>query len=304
MANTTPKVSVIIPVYNTAHYLRSCLDSICQQTLKELQIIIINDGSTDKSQEIIEEYAQQDNRIEWLIQKNAGQGAARNRALELVTGHFVYFMDSDDLLDLHCLQHCYELCQAEQLDYITFDADSFRDDGIPDHSFNYNRCKLIDHQRIWLSEELLRYSLMNDSFRASVCLFLFRSSLISTHPIRFPEGVIHEDNYFVFCLMKHAGCCRYLPIQFFHRRVRPQSTMTQQFSLRNIKGYVTVATLLKQMSSDEITTLFLQKTLNSVIWLAHRLTWKEKLSTFSMFRQHHLCKYIHWKKWLVFWIKQ
>lgn len=302
-AQLQAKVSVIIPVYNTASYLRACLDSICQQTLKELQIIIVNDGSTDQSQAIIEEYAIQDGRIEWLKQDNAGQGTARNCALGHATGEFIYFMDSDDLLDLQCLQQCYERCKNEQLDYITFDADSFLDGGTLDSSFNYNRCGQID-ECIWDSGQLLRHSLNNNSFRASVCLFLFRRSLIEQWHIRFPEGIIHEDNYFVFCCMKYAERCSYLPKQFFHRRVRPQSTMTNRFSLRNIRGYVTVATLLKQSPSEEVIELYLHKTLNSVIWLAHRLTWKEKLTTLRMFQQHHLCQYVTWKNWLVFWLKR
>lgn len=300
---TPAKVSVIIPVYNTAPYLRACLDSICRQTLKELQILVVNDGSTDQSQEIIEEYAAQDGRIEWIRQENAGQGAARNRALERANGEFVYFMDSDDLLELHCLQQCYELCQAEELDYVTFDADAFRDNGMPDTSFNYDRRGLIDDQQIWeKSCHLLLHTLKNDSFRASVCLFLIRHSAIGG--LRFPEGIIHEDNFFVFGVMESALRCRYLPEQFFHRRVRSQSTMTSRFSLRNMEGYVTVAALLKQMPSEEAIELFLHKTLNSVIWLAHQLTWREKWATLRLFRQHRLCRYATWKSWMVFWLKR
>ena len=93
-----PEVSVIIPIYNTAAYLRKALDSICDQTLKELEIILIDDGSTDGSRGIIEEYAERDARIRWHAQPNQGQGVARNTALALATGRYIYFMDSDDLL--------------------------------------------------------------------------------------------------------------------------------------------------------------------------------------------------------------
>lgn len=105
--NPSIKVSVIIPVYNTATYLHSALDSICNQTLKDLEIILINDGSTDNSQYIIEKYARKDNRIKYLIQPNQRQGVARNNGLQLATGQYIYFMDSDDILDIDALRQCY-----------------------------------------------------------------------------------------------------------------------------------------------------------------------------------------------------
>ena len=92
-----PEVSVIIPIYNTAAYLRRTLDSICSQTLKELEIILIDDGSTDGSRGIIEEYAKRDARIRWYAQPNQGLSVARNRGLLHATGKYIYFMDSDDI---------------------------------------------------------------------------------------------------------------------------------------------------------------------------------------------------------------
>ena len=88
-----PEVSVIIPIYNTAAYLRKALDSICGQTLKELEIILIDDGSTDGSRGIIEEYAERDARIRWYAQPNQGLSVARNRGLLHATGKYIYFMD-------------------------------------------------------------------------------------------------------------------------------------------------------------------------------------------------------------------
>ena len=91
-----PKVSVIIPVYNVEKYLKQCLDSVVNQTLKDIEIICVNDGSTDNSLEILEEYAQKDNRIIIISQENQGQSVARNIALEKATGEYVGFVDSDD----------------------------------------------------------------------------------------------------------------------------------------------------------------------------------------------------------------
>ncbi|MDO4612097.1 MAG: glycosyltransferase family 2 protein [Candidatus Saccharibacteria bacterium] len=90
------KVSVIVPIYNTAKYLPNCLDSILNQTYKNLEIILIDDGSTDNSKEITNNYAKKDDRIKVIHQKNSGQSAARNKGLKLATGDFISFVDSDD----------------------------------------------------------------------------------------------------------------------------------------------------------------------------------------------------------------
>ncbi len=100
----TPKISVIIPIYNTAKYLPACLDSIINQTYKNLEIILIDDGSTDDSSKIINDYAKKDKRIKTVHQENAGQSAARNKGLDLTTGDYIYFTDSDDEIDLTFLE--------------------------------------------------------------------------------------------------------------------------------------------------------------------------------------------------------
>ena len=92
----TPKVSVIIPVYNVEEYLRECLDSIVKQTLREIEIICVDDGSTDNSLEILKEYAKKDNRITVITQKNLHAGVARNAGLAVAKGEYLSFLDSDD----------------------------------------------------------------------------------------------------------------------------------------------------------------------------------------------------------------
>jgi glycosyltransferase involved in cell wall biosynthesis len=91
-----PKVSVIIPVYNVDKYLKQCLDSVATQTLRDIEIICVNDGSTDGSLAILEEYAKKDSRIVVINQKNQGAGLARNKALKCAQGRYFVFMDSDD----------------------------------------------------------------------------------------------------------------------------------------------------------------------------------------------------------------
>ena len=117
------KVSVIIPVYNTELYVRQTIQSILGQTLHDIEIITVDDGSTDNSLSILSELAEQDHRIKIFAHKNQGVSVARNIGLEQASGEFIYFMDSDDLLEKDTLEICYQKCLDEQLDFVFFDAE-------------------------------------------------------------------------------------------------------------------------------------------------------------------------------------
>ena len=116
----TPKVSVIIPVYNTENYLRECLDSVINQTLKEIEIICIDDGSTDSSLEILKEYAKKDNRFTIVTQQNLHAGVARNAGLTIAKGEYVYFLDSDDWLELYSYSKLFDIAKNNNVDLVKF----------------------------------------------------------------------------------------------------------------------------------------------------------------------------------------
>ena len=119
------KVSVILPIYNVAPYLEEAFDSILNQSLKEIEVIAVNDGSTDNSWEIIQKYQEKDARIISISQENQGLSMARNVALPYVTGKYVYMMDSDDMLSsLDALQKCYEYAERNQADFVFLDRKS------------------------------------------------------------------------------------------------------------------------------------------------------------------------------------
>ena len=99
-----PKVSVILPVYNVGKYLRQCMDSIVGQTLQEIEVICIDDGSADDSPQILQAYAKKDPRIKVVCQQNQGAGAARNRGLSMARGEYLSFLDSDDFFETNMLE--------------------------------------------------------------------------------------------------------------------------------------------------------------------------------------------------------
>ena len=112
------KVSVIIPVYNTEKYLRECLESVISQTFTDIEIICVNDGSTDSSLAILEEYASNDKRIKVLKQKNKGAGSARNFGLKYATGEFLSFLDSDDFFENNFIEQMYSKAKETNADLV------------------------------------------------------------------------------------------------------------------------------------------------------------------------------------------
>ena len=122
-----PKVSVIIPVYNVEAYLRECLDSVVNQTLKEIEIITVDDGSTDSSLEILKEYAQKDNRITVMKQKNLHAGVARNAGLAVAKGEYLSFLDSDDFFELNMLEEMNKKADEDESDITVCNADIYND---------------------------------------------------------------------------------------------------------------------------------------------------------------------------------
>lgn len=120
-----PKVSVIIPVYNVEEYLRQCLDSIVNQTLKEIEIICVDDGSTDSSLEILKEYAAKDHRITVITQQNLHAGVARNAGLTVAKGKYVHFLDSDDWIELNTYEKLYQLAQSKNIEILKFKSYTF-----------------------------------------------------------------------------------------------------------------------------------------------------------------------------------
>ena len=126
------KISVVVPVYNVEKYLKECIDSIINQTLEDIEIICVNDGSTDSSLEILNNFAEQDNRIKVITQSNQGLSAARNTGIKYANGEYISFIDSDDYIDTSLYETLVKYLPAEM---ICFNAQAFGDNFIPEKMF-------------------------------------------------------------------------------------------------------------------------------------------------------------------------
>jgi glycosyltransferase involved in cell wall biosynthesis len=248
-----PKVSVIIPVYNTANYLVECLDSLLGQSLSDFEVLIMDDGSTDNSNEILEGYRNRDSRIQLFHQSNSGQSVARNFLINLAKGEYIYFMDSDDILVNEAMKSCYERAKLENLDIVTFDADIIYEGNQTPLSYDYHRSGLIPKKTL-KGDEMFQITVKNGSYRAAPWLLFVKRETLVASGVRFFPGIIHEDELFTPQLYIAANRVSYIPQIFFIRRVRASSTMTKSFSEKNFYGYMTViselSTLSKNLGSD------------------------------------------------------
>lgn len=237
------KVSVIIPVYNVEPYLRECLDSVVNQTLKEIEIICVDDGSTDDSLKILREYENRDKRVLVYTQINSGQSAARNHGLKYATGDYVYFLDSDDYIRSDALELLFHQASSARLDIVYFGADSFfeTEELFEDHSSfleYYHRKQLTDSPVS--GGELLKQFAETGLFRCSVPLQFIRRDFLQRTGIRFPVGIIHEDELFSPLLLLEAERAFCVTENLYFRRVRANSTMTGKALVRKFNGQFTV----------------------------------------------------------------
>ncbi|MDR0311290.1 MAG: glycosyltransferase [Acidobacteriota bacterium] len=194
-----PKISVIISVYNVEKYLRQCLDSVVNQTLKEMEIICVNDGSPDGSLEILKEYAEKDKRIITINQENEGAGAARNAGLDAAKGEYLYFLDGDDWIELHAMGTLYNRAAPDDLDILKFDR------------FNYNDATGERQPYIYCDGRQLPNVFSAKSVPAIYVIAsstawnkLYKRSFIKEKNIRFQNLKTCNDIYFAFMAIASA----------------------------------------------------------------------------------------------------
>lgn len=256
-SDDTPLVSVVIPVYNTEAYIKECLESVCEQTLKNIEIIVVNDGTQDHSMETVLTAATQDSRIKIINKENGGLSSARNCGLRESSGEYVLFLDSDDILCDMALELLYFRANASNLDDLFFNAQSFCDEKCSSTNFekyvNYYK-RTADYQGVWTGKKLFTLFVSYGEFRPSACLQLIKRAFLEKEKICFFEGIIHEDNLFTLqCLLK-AEKTQFLNLDLYFRRVHDDSIMTQKRGMKNVYGYyisfVEMLKTLRQYDGD------------------------------------------------------
>ena len=237
----SPKVSVIIPVYNTEKYLRECLDSVVNQSLRDIEIICVDDGSTDSSPQILEEYMKRDSRVKVFRQENSGQGAARNAGVARSRGEYTYFMDSDDISPSGALKKMYKRAEKDALDVLFFSAESFFETKELEAQFSRYKTMYLRSAACGGicsgSEIAVKMAREGCLFVSPPCMILRADLLRNDAELRFPEKGLYEDNLFFYRLLAHVEVADCVSDVLFLRRVRSGSTVTEVKTFRNFDGY-------------------------------------------------------------------
>ena len=275
-------VSVIIPVYNTEEFVEEAVRSIMNQTLQEIEIIVINDGSTDGSLSIIERLAKEDKRIRTYTQQNQGLSATRNKGNEYAQGKYIYFMDSDDYLEPETLETCYIKCEQQALDFVLFDADILNKEKHKSLHLNYQRKDCTNPELVYQGPHILKLLMDHKAYSPSACLNFIRREYLTEIQLDFLPGIIHEDQLFTCLLYLQAQRVSSIHKDFFKRRLREDSIMTSKFSMRNMESYFTITAHLSKFADShpmfrEIIDLYLSRMLNAAVWLSYKTPFKDLL---------------------------
>lgn len=222
------KVSVIIPVYNAASHLTSCIDSLLNQTLDDCEFIFVNDGSQDQSQIIIEQFRSQDKRIRLVNQTNQGVSVARNAGLKLARGEYAGFVDADDHVESVMFERLYGTAKENKCDVVLSNFRSEMDGQETFITYPFKQNVLLDEE--YIKQEIIPFLLKSDQLN-SVCNKIFKLDLIRTQEIEFPQGIaLGEDGIFNLRFFSSAKRLNYINEAFyFYREVVGSAT-------RNLKN--------------------------------------------------------------------
>lgn len=216
-----PLVSVIVPVYNVSEYLRECLDSVINQTFENIEIICVNDGSTDDSPKILDEYVMKDKRIKRIDKSNGGLSSARNAGLKVAKGKYIDFVDSDDFIEPDTIERA--VSNIGGADVVFYGTNVFGD------AMMDRRKDDEEYYRIKFSGYVELSDHMRNNTDVSAWNKLYRKDIIDRYDITFPEGMLFEDYSFYW---RYVFCCKnafYMPDKKYNYRRREGSIMSMTF---------------------------------------------------------------------------
>ena len=220
-------ISVIVPVYNVQKYLRRCIDSILNQTYRNLEIILVDDGSSDESGAICDNYASEDNRIKVIHKSNGGLSSARNAGILESTGNYICFVDSDDWLDERYVEVLYKLINTHQADISACRfCEAVEGQPVTENKLSVNSLVITDN--------LMLHAITEKTYAGFACNKLFQSKIIKDNNLLFDEKIFNgEDLPFTVDYLRYCSKVAYTPSQLYYYNIRPQSiTTTRKFSER------------------------------------------------------------------------
>ena len=222
-------VSVVVPVYNTEDFIDRCLDSIVNQTYKNIEILVIDDGSRDSSSKKCKEWEEKDNRIRFFHKENGGLSDARNFAIDRMNGEYVTFIDSDDFVTNDFVETMLNLIQKNDSDISVCINTLYYEDGTLKHAYpNHNGKKIITKSNFEMLEEML----YQKSFDTEACIKMFKSELFDD--VRFPNGKLYEDLDTVYKIFLKSKKISYINKEMYYYFKRSSSIVGKPFDKKDM----------------------------------------------------------------------
>lgn len=221
-----PKISIIIPVYNVEKYLRQCLDSVVNQTLRDIEIICVDDCSTDSSRQILQEYAAKDKRITVITQQNAGPAVSRNRGLEQTNAPYLMFIDSDDYIAPDMAQSLYDMMIEHNPDIVICDVECVAQDNAPEKI-----TARTTRMQSWFAKYVMppgKHPIpanIRGKISSVVWNKLYKTEIIQKYGVRFPDDLFQEDEFWLWAYMIHCNDLYFINRKLYFYRMRENSIM-------------------------------------------------------------------------------
>lgn len=230
-------VSVIVPIYNVEKYIDECLVHLEHQTLKEIEVILVNDGSTDSSPKIAQRYVDRNNNFRLINRTNGGVSAARNTGMKYAVGKYLYFIDSDDYLADTALYELFQVAEQNQLDVLKFSAYTFEENST---DFKWEGYKYKgNYDGIYTGIQLLKETQDNHDDIVNCGMVFIRRALVVEKQLHFSEGIIYsEDTLFHFILLALSQRAMVLNKPLHYRRYRATSVTQAVDHYQNFRGNI------------------------------------------------------------------
>lgn len=284
------KITVIVPVYNVENYVREALDSVINQTYQNLEIIVIDDESKDSSGKICDEYAKKDSRITVVHQKNKGLSGARNTGLDLATGKYIMFLDSDDKFELDACENFYNEMEKTNADYVVGNYIYIDDDGTKWEKPVFDQEKYKEF-KLSIEDYKNSFFIMN----STVWNKIFRKSFLDELKIKFVERVPAEDAIFTtYCFIKSSNVY-YMPKIMYNYRMRYTDSISNSCSKDYFMGinkaYKIIYENFKENDRLDFYRFFYAKSMNYILYKfidSTRLTLEERIEVLDKMKWFYI----------------
>lgn len=221
-----PVFSIVIPIYNTKQYLARCVASVLHQTFSNIEILLVDDGSTDGSAALCDAYAQQDSRVSVIHKENGGLSDARNAGIDAAAGSYILFLDSDDYLEPDA---CERLLPAAETGSDILVGKWIRDSAAP------ASCPDGDRFVVWEARDYLKQALAGGHMSMAAVLYILNRSFVERHSLKFKYGICHEDDEFTPRAFLAAHTVTQSNVEFYHYILREGSITTQRDRRKNAR---------------------------------------------------------------------